>query len=100
MAPLTPLSLARTLLTPSSRSIAASKALLSTTPSLSVEVPLPKPIGFVQSLLHGSAEAKAQDTQQHSKVVGRGKYVHELISEYSLRSRDSGHLFPAFLLSR
>ncbi|KAL7417723.1 hypothetical protein BDY24DRAFT_346949 [Mrakia frigida] len=75
MSRLTPLSLARTLLTPSTRSL-PSKARISTTPSLSE---VPKPIGFVQSLLHGSAEAKAQESQQHSKVVGRGKYVHELI---------------------
>ncbi|KAJ3517863.1 hypothetical protein NLJ89_g235 [Agrocybe chaxingu] len=35
----------------------------------------------VQSLLHGSPEAKEageQDTQQHSRLVGRGKYIHDI----------------------
>ncbi|KAF9055830.1 hypothetical protein BJ165DRAFT_449208 [Panaeolus papilionaceus] len=34
----------------------------------------------VQSLLHGSPEAKKAgdiDTQQHSRLVGRGKYIHD-----------------------
>ncbi|KAF8718922.1 hypothetical protein AX14_011665 [Amanita brunnescens Koide BX004] len=30
----------------------------------------------VQSLLHGSPEAKKEEVLQHSRLVGRGKYVH------------------------
>jgi len=30
----------------------------------------------VQSLLHGSPEAKKEEILQHSRLVGRGKYVH------------------------
>lgn len=64
-----------------SHSGSTSHRALSTCSPRAVEVP--KPIGFVQSLLHGSAEAQAQESQQHSKLVGRGKYAHELISQYT-----------------
>lgn len=45
---------------------------------------------FVQSLLHGSPEAQKAgelDNQQHSKVVGRGKYIHgfEGVCSWSFR---------------
>ena len=37
----------------------------------------------MQSLLHGSPDAKKAgdiEIQQHSKLVGRGKYIHEFES--------------------
>ncbi|KAM0746897.1 NIPSNAP-domain-containing protein [Meredithblackwellia eburnea MCA 4105] len=33
--------------------------------------------GAVNALLHGSQEAQEEAQQQHSKVVGRGKWIHE-----------------------
>ena len=38
---------------------------------------------FAQSLLHGSQEAREAgdlEMQQHSKLVGRGKYIHDFES--------------------
>ncbi|KAF9531947.1 hypothetical protein CPB83DRAFT_848075 [Crepidotus variabilis] len=59
--------------TSAARRIAASSAVASSTPKRNISV--------VQSLLHGSPEAKQAgdvEIQQHSKLVGRGKYIHEL----------------------
>ena len=42
---------------------------------------------IMQSLLHGSPDAKRAgdiDVQQHSKLVGRGKYIHEFESMFGL----------------
>ncbi|KAJ7631248.1 hypothetical protein FB45DRAFT_917954 [Roridomyces roridus] len=33
-------------------------------------------LSVIQSLLHGSPEAREHETLQHSRLVGRGKYVH------------------------
>ncbi|KAJ7293060.1 hypothetical protein C8J57DRAFT_1268007 [Mycena rebaudengoi] len=37
-----------------------------------------RPLSVIQSLLHGSPEAKqaGEDVLQHSRLVGRGKYIH------------------------
>ncbi|KAJ7040340.1 hypothetical protein C8F04DRAFT_1083283 [Mycena alexandri] len=42
-------------------------------------LPAHRPYSVIQSLLHGSPEAKQAgdlDTLQHSRLVGRGKYIH------------------------
>ena len=42
---------------------------------------------FSQSLLHGSPEAKKAgevETQQHSRLIGRGKYIHAFESAFWL----------------
>ena len=49
--------------------------------SISVQVMLLPSLGsnpdfIFQSLLHGSPEAKKEEVLQHSRLVGRGKYVH------------------------
>lgn len=43
-----------------------------------------KDLNLLQSLLHGSPEAKQAgdaDILQHSRLVGRGKYIHGFDSE-------------------
>lgn len=43
--------------------------------------------GLLKSLLHGSESARedgmTSQSQSHSNTVGRGKYIHEIQSEYS-----------------
>ncbi|CAG8605473.1 3161_t:CDS:10 [Ambispora leptoticha] len=41
--------------------------------------PKSKASAIVQSILHGSVRAKEEERQTHSKLVARGKYVHELV---------------------
>lgn len=44
-------------------------------------------VTIMQSLLHGSPDAKKAgdiEIQQHSKLVGRGKYIHEFESMFGL----------------
>jgi len=38
--------------------------------------------GILESVLYGSKKSKEEDKATHSKVLARGKYVHELQSEY------------------
>src|SRR6266542_6058158 len=43
--------------------------------------PVSKASSFVQSILHGSNDAKEEERQTYSKLLARGKYVHELQSK-------------------
>ncbi|WRT63365.1 uncharacterized protein IL334_000270 [Kwoniella shivajii] len=56
--------------------------------------------GFFGSLLYGSKEAKAAgliepSKSQHSKIVGRGKYVHEKITHAVIPSKRDEYLVAA-----
>ncbi|CAG8585012.1 4607_t:CDS:2 [Ambispora gerdemannii] len=42
--------------------------------------PISKASSIVHSILHGSTRAKEELMQTHSKLVARGKYVHELVT--------------------
>ncbi|GAA6008448.1 hypothetical protein JCM10207_007114 [Rhodosporidiobolus poonsookiae] len=52
-------------------SLIAPARALGTSPALSTVK------GFANALLHGSEEAKEEAGEQHSKLVGRHKYIHE-----------------------
>jgi hypothetical protein len=39
--------------------------------------------GILESVLYGSKESKEEEKATHSKVLARGKYVHELQSKFS-----------------
>lgn len=60
--------------------------------------------GLLKSLLHGSESARedgmTSQSQSHSNTVGRGKYIHEIQSEYSsTRPRDRDDALCARSLS-
>ena len=58
-------------------------------------------MSLLQSILHGSPEAKEVgdlEIQQHSRLVARGKYLHGFESE-SRRSRNRPNILPTLPLT-